>query len=67
MSPNPVTGQGGFSFRIARAGKAEPQACNQWGKLGATACSRESVAGELNAAPFNSQQLPKGSYRCRAW
>ena len=65
VSPNPATDQVAFSFRSARAGKAQVQVYNQWGKLVATVYSRESAAGELNVVPFDSQQLPEGLYLCR--
>jgi hypothetical protein len=65
VSPNPATDQVAFAFQAARAGKAELQVFNQWGKLVATVYSRESAAGERNVVPFNGHDLPEGLYLCR--
>ena len=65
VSPNPATDQVAFSFRAAKAGNAQLQVYNQWGKLVATVYSRECTAGELNVVPFNGRDLPEGLYLCR--
>ena len=65
VAPNPATDQVAFSYRAARAGKAELQVYNQWGKLVATVYGHESAAGELNVLPFSGRDLPEGLYLCR--
>ena len=65
VSPNPATDQVAFSFRAAKAGNAQLQVYNQWGKLVATVYNRECAAGELNVVPFNGRDLPEGLYLCR--